>query len=93
MQVTTKERETLQQLADWSENFDYNNPFNLFLDLTGYSQSQYGEYITENPDDFMGCHEYVLLADALKLFENNGYETMFKIIADILEEPIYNNRH
>lgn len=86
MQVTTKERETLQQLADWSENFDNNSPFNLFLDLTGYSQSQYGVYITENPDSFMGYHEYVLLADALKLFENNGYETIFKIIADILKD-------
>ena len=87
MHITTKERETVQQLADWSENFmDRNNPFNLFLDLIGYSQSTYGDHLTEVWSSFMGYKEYVLLADALKLFENNGYETVYKIIDDILKD-------
>jgi len=87
MHITTKERETLQQLADWSLNFqDHNNPFNLFLDLIGYSQSTYGDHLTEAWSSFMGYNEYVLLAEALKLFENNGYETMYKIVDDILND-------
>jgi hypothetical protein len=83
--VQTKEREAIEQLANWSLNFeDHNNPFNLFLDLIGYSDSQYGELITEGTS-FMGYKEYVLLADALKLFENNGYETIYKMIVEFIE--------
>tara|TARA_R100000329_G_scaffold81889_1_gene69811 strand:+ start:211 stop:474 length:264 start_codon:yes stop_codon:yes gene_type:complete len=80
------EKEILQDLAAWSENFDSNSPFNLFLDLIGYSQSEYGVYITENHDNFMGYKEYVMLANALQLFEKNGYETIYNAIAEILEE-------
>jgi len=86
MKVYSKEREVLQHLADWSENWmDRNNPFNLFLDLTGYSESQYGEMLTSDYS-YMGYQEYVLLGEALKLFENHGYETIFTIIADILKD-------
>lgn len=85
MRVYSKQRTVLQQLADWSENWtDRNNPFNLFLDLTGYSESRYGEMLTKDYS-YMGYTEYVLLGDALKLFEDNGYETIYQIVDNILD--------
>ena len=80
-------KETLKELADWSENFEaQNSPFTLFMDLTGFSEAQYGEHLSEAWSYFMGYKEYVMLGDALKLFENYGYETIYKAIEEIIKE-------
>ena len=85
MEKTVKE--TLQELRDWSENFmGTNNPMTLFMDLCGFSKATYGEHITEAWSSFMGYKEYVMLGKALQLFENYGYDEIYKAIEEIIQE-------
>ena len=72
----------IEELHDWSLNYlPGNNPYCLFIDLIGYSKERYGESVYETPGKYsgvLGYKELCMLADALKLFENNGYDQMYE---------------
>ena len=61
------------------------NPFNAYLDFIGYdsdgeSSAEY-RFSGSLSGDLFGFHEYCLLADALKVFENHGYEDVYSYIS------------
>ncbi len=60
-----------EELYRWGLNCDHNaNPFLVFLDLTGWSQDNYGERMITKPDN-LGYMELDYLADALKEYACN----------------------
>ena len=61
-------------LFSWSLNYDYEDrPFNLFLDLTGWSAENYGSPISnlDNVHRTIGYLEADYLGDALKEWADN----------------------
>ena len=78
-----QEAAAIEELYDWSLNFDSPgvNPYCLFLDIIGYSADRYGCYAYSHElkdcGEVFGYKELCLLADALKLFENNGYDAVY----------------
>jgi hypothetical protein len=61
--------EELVNLVSWSENCDFPTPFNLFQDMIGYSEEQYGEnYCRRVPR--LGFKELSLLGKALNEFSH-----------------------
>jgi hypothetical protein len=57
-------------LYSWSENFDGQNPFAVFLDLIGYSNERFGSSLTTwaGLESVLGYVELDYLADALKMY-------------------------
>ena len=58
------------------------NPYCLFIDLIGYSTDRWGSYAYQHDikdcGEIFGYKELCMLADALKLFENNGYDQVYQ---------------
>ena len=85
--VLPQEAAPIEELYDWSRNFNSGrNPYCIFLDLIGYSEEMYGceAYIAPPFSTgggryacILGYKELCLVADALKLFENNGYDQVY----------------
>ena len=72
----------VEELHDWSLNFDSGrNPFCVFLDIIGYSADRFGEYLytheLKDCGEIFGYKELCLLADALKVFEDHGYDKVY----------------
>ena len=73
----------IEELHDWSLNFDTGlNPYCLFIDLIGYSVDRWGTYAymhdVKNCGEIFGYKELCLLADALKIFENIGFDQVYE---------------
>ena len=73
----------VEELYDWSLNFESGlNPYCLFLDIIGYSADRWGIYAYSHDlkdcGEVFGYKELCLLADALKIFENNGFEQVYE---------------
>jgi hypothetical protein len=70
-------KETLARIKDDS----YNLGISVYSDFVTIAHMEFEEYII----DFSryGYLEYCLFADALKLFENNGYDQITKIIEEL----------
>ena len=73
----------IEELHDWSLNFETGlNPYCLFIDIIGYSVDRWGTYAYQHDvkdcGEVFGYKELCLLADALKLFENNGYDQVYE---------------
>ena len=74
----------IEELHDWSLNFRHPglNPYCLFLDIIGYSVDRYGAYayshLVRDCGEIFGYKELCLLADALKLFEDNGFDQVYE---------------
>ena len=73
----------IQAFHQWSVNC-YSpgdpNPFNAYLDFIGYNSD--GEFSFGSlSGDLFGFHEYCLMADALKVFENHGYEDVYSYVS------------
>ena len=78
--------EAIKTLFDWSENFDAGkNPYCLFLDLIGYSYDKYGVkcYNGHELHEHLGYKEMCMLGDALKTFESNGYDAVYKYCTEL----------
>ena len=80
--VLPPQASAIEELHDWSLNFDTGlNPYCLFVDLIGYSADRWGTlafmHDIKNCGEVFGYKELCLLADALKLFENNGYDQVY----------------
>ena len=78
-----QEASAIEELHDWSLNFQTGlNPYCLFVDIIGYSVDRWGDYAyqhdVKNCGEIFGYKELCLLADALKLFENNGYDQVYE---------------
>ena len=71
----------IEELHDWSLNFSPGrNPYCVFIDLIGYSIEEWGAAAFSDTHDYRGilCYkELCLLADALKVFENNSYDQVY----------------
>ena len=81
--VLPPQASAIEELHDWSLNFDTGlNPYCLFVDLIGYSIDRWGTYAymhdIKDCGEIFGYKELCLLADALKLFENNGYDQVYE---------------
>ena len=81
--VLPPQASAIEELHDWSLNFDTGlNPYCLFVDLIGYSVDRWGTYAymhdIKNCGEIFGYKELCMLADALKLFENNGYNQVYE---------------
>lgn len=70
LEKNTEQFSPICNLYSWSENFDSQNPFNVFLDLIGYSSYVFGDHLTywKSLDNVLGYLEIDLLADALKMY-------------------------
>ena len=72
----------IEELYDWSLNFNTSsNPYCLFLDIIGYSVDRWGDYAYRHHlndcGEIFGYKELCLLADALKIFEDTGYDQVY----------------
>jgi hypothetical protein len=77
-----QEAAAIEELHYWSLNFDTGlNPYCFFLDLIGYSADRCGFYPychdLKDCREILGYKELCLLGDALKIFENNGYDQVY----------------
>ena len=84
---------SIKEFYDWCQHwptgYKKNNPFDFYLDFIGYSLDRTGGYRYMDPvykagDNGYGHHERCLMADALKIFEDTGYEDVYKYI-DLLK--------
>ena len=80
--VLPPQASAIEELHDWSLNFEAGlNPYCLFVDIIGYSADRWGDYSychdVKHCEEIFGYKELCLLADALKLFENNGYDQVY----------------
>lgn len=75
----------LADLIGWSHNFDFPTPFNLFLDLIGFSVEHYGEYYCVSVPN-LGYEELSKLGLALDEYSmrpwdvNNWLEDLLKAV-------------
>ena len=80
--VLPPQASAIEELHDWSLNFEAGlNPYCLFIDIIGYSVDRYGDnaysHDLKNCGEIFGYKELCLLADALKVFENTGYDEVY----------------
>ena len=83
------EFEAIKELQDWSINFEGASPFLVFLDLIGYSNDRFGcalcgEVTASELSHLLGYKEYCLISNALKIFENNGYDPVYDYIDSLI---------
>ena len=86
--VLPPQASAIEELHDWSLNYNAGrNPYCVFLDLIGYAYDRWGcdAYIApgiSSPggryDGILGYKELCLISDALKVFENNGYDQVYE---------------
>ena len=71
----------IEELHDWSLNYSpLNNPYCIFLDLIGYSEERYGTCVGPSNTKYyeiLGYKELCMLANALNIFEDNGYDQVY----------------
>ena len=87
---------------EWSNNWargrkNDNNPFDFYLDFIDYSIDRLGAYrymapVHQAGEYGFGHHERCLMADALKVFEDTGYEDVYSYI-DLLQPTLGNRRN
>ena len=80
--VLPPQASAIEELHDWSLNFNVGvNPYCLFVDIIGYSVDRWGGYAychdLGNCGEIFGYTELCLLGDALKVFENHGYDDVY----------------
>ena len=80
--VLPPQASAIEELHDWSINFQAGlNPYCLFVDLIGYSIDRWGTYAymhdIKDCGEIFGYKELCLISDALKVFENNGYDQVY----------------
>ena len=78
--VLPPQASAIEELHDWSLNYTSGaNPYCIFLDLIGYSVEEWGfrAYTGDTLNECLGYKELCMLASALNLFENNGYDQVY----------------
>jgi hypothetical protein len=74
MTNTNTALETIQALADWSENCEFPTPFALFLDLIGWSEETCGERMCSESMPAIGYVEAYKLGQALEAWADHPRE-------------------
>lgn len=80
--------QAVARLIAWSTNYDIKTgtPYQVFLDLIGYSHEEYGETMVAKPYEVLGYLEMGYLADALKEYADAPSEVMdFVKVIDTLD--------
>ena len=82
------EAAAIEELHHWSLNYNAGrNPYCVFLDLIGYAYDRWGcdAYIEPGISSsggryssILGYKELCLISDALRVFENNGYDQVYE---------------
>ena len=77
----------IEELHDWSLNYNAGrNPYCVFLDLIGYASDRWGcdAYIAPplsagagRYESVLGYKELCMLSEALKVFENYGFDQVY----------------
>ncbi len=70
-------RETLARIREESINLGNS----VYSDFVSIAHNKFEDYVIDFSN--YGYLEYCLFADALKLFENNGYDLITKIIEEL----------
>jgi hypothetical protein len=84
MTNTTAAVEAVEALAVWSESFSHPTPFQLFLDLTGWSEDTYGERMCSEAMPQMGYVEAYKLGKALEAWADHPREVE-AFVSDLIE--------
>ena len=82
-------KEAVKALAEWSLNYDYPTPMNLYMDLIGYSEDEYGEKLCGDKQPSIGYLEADLLGKALIAYADApgaALDAIEEIIKDETEE-------
>ena len=79
----------IERLYQWADNADEScTLWNLYLDLIGYSEEVYGCSLLHldvySVSQVLGYQELCHLGDALKVFEDDGYESVYKYIDHLI---------
>ena len=90
----TKSAEGVRVLADWSasnygDDARTSTPFQVFLDLIGWSSENLGQSLVSDPSSVLGYVEADYLADALKDWADRPVEVLAwvdKFLAVDMEE-------
>jgi hypothetical protein len=74
----TKNAENVRALVNWSMNYDVRTgtPYQVFLDLIGYSDEHFGESLVKNPSKVLGYLEIDELGNALKEYAKNPEDVL-----------------
>ena len=75
----TRNAESTAHLIQWSTNYDMakGTPYHIFLDLIGYSESEYGaQLFTGDPSRVIGYMEADILGDALKEYASHPQDVL-----------------
>ena len=80
----------IERLYQWANNADEScTLWNFYLDLIGYSQEIYGCSLLHldvySVSQVLGYQELCHLGDALKVFEDNGYDRVYEWITYYLQ--------
>lgn len=67
----------IARLFSWSENYDYPKPATLYLDLTGYTEEEFGEgeRLCGDKMPALGYLEIGMLADALQVYSDSPQDS------------------
>lgn len=73
LDTETTNCEEVRALVNWSTNFNVTEgtPYQVFLDLIGYSEENFGVNLVSDPERVLGYLELDYLADALKEYVKN----------------------
>jgi hypothetical protein len=85
--------EETSALAEWSLNYESKtgNPYQIFLDLIGYSENEYGSKLFRGEfQSVLGFMELDYLGDALKEYATNP-QTVLNFIQELNEAEMRSN--
>ena len=91
--VLPPQASAIEELHDWSLSFECGlNPYCLFVDIIGYSVDRHGDYSyahdLKSCGEVFGYKELCLLADALKVFEDNGFDQVYEWCDKLIESEL-----
>ena len=81
--VLPEKAAAIEELFDWSSNFEPGkNPWCVFLDLTGFSDEEFGMQLFNGKEhhSVFGYIELRLLGSALQVFESESFEAVYEWI-------------
>lgn len=73
-------RELIDDLFNWSQNFDFPTPASLFLDLIGYSEEEFGERLCGDRLPPLGYKEHHVLGWALLAYAHRPSDALEQVV-------------
>lgn len=72
-------RGLVDDLWNWSENYQFPTPASLFLDLIGYSADEFGEPLCSSGAPILGYHEHHLMGWALLAYAHRPADVLERV--------------